>query len=209
MYADFGRRRRLYGPHILLINRIVVLISVAAVAFVCGPVVPGSLLSILALVALGLLVLAYVGVPLFFAFAHTIGALLSLLFDAPFRIALLLSAPRVRDALTGENEATRHYEGALAADKADNIPLAVREYEAATRLDPKFAAAYCNLGFDYGLLKNPQQEIRCYEQAIAINPNYVMALTNLAITYEAESMHEPARGIRQKLRALGVGRGDD
>jgi tetratricopeptide (TPR) repeat protein len=208
MYADFGRRRRLYGPRILLINRVVILITVAALAYGCDQITLGSLLSILALLALGILVLAYIGVPIFFLFAHTIGALLSFLFDAPFRIALMLSSPKARDALTGENDATRHYERALAADKADDIPLAVREYEAAIRLDPHFAAAYCNLGFDYGLLKNPKQEIRCYEQAIVINPNYVMALSNLAIAYETENMRERARGIRERLHALGVRLGD-
>ena len=94
------------------------------------------------------------------------------------------------------------YENGLRLDREENTAAAIREYEQAVRLDPSFAAAFCNLGYDYGLFGNPQKEIQCYEHALQIKPDYVKALHNLAMTYVGIDDIEKAKAVLRKLKEI-------
>lgn len=63
---------------------------------------------------------------------------------------------------------------------AGEIEKAREIYEWILKEDPKFAPAWCNVGFIHLQQNNPDVAKICYEKAIALDPDYTQALLNMA-----------------------------
>lgn len=62
---------------------------------------------------------------------------------------------------------------AQAHDPPDSAGLwaAIKQLERAVEQDPRDDAAYVDMGFAYGLLKDPDQAVEMYTKAVRINPS--------------------------------------
>ncbi|MFH1406489.1 MAG: tetratricopeptide repeat protein, partial [Candidatus Omnitrophota bacterium] len=83
------------------------------------------------------------------------------------------------------DEASKHYNRALAYEKNNDYPKAIKEYEAAIELNPGKVEAYNNLARMYyaqGKLIDAKQTL---EKAIALKTDYANAIYNLGKVYEA------------------------
>lgn len=59
--------------------------------------------------------------------------------------------------------------------KLERVEEAIKAFDKAIELDPKYAAAYNEKGYALACLEKHNGAIRCYNQAIALKPDYVEA----------------------------------
>ncbi len=79
---------------------------------------------------------------------------------------------------------------------------AVTQYEAALKIHPDCAQAYCNLGAALTLLGKPDQAVQCLQRALKIVPSYVDARVNLGEALSKLGRIEDA--VEQYQQALKV-----
>ncbi len=84
-----------------------------------------------------------------------------------------------------------------------NTDLAVKKYNEAIDLDPKFAWPHIGLGNIYRDLKDFNKAIEEYKTAIRLNPNDPMAHNNLGFVYEILSDFDKAQNLYEKATSLG------
>ena len=84
-----------------------------------------------------------------------------------------------------------------------NTDLAVKKYNEAINLDPKFAWPHIGLGNIYRDLKDFNKAIDEYKTAIQLNPNDPMAHNNLGFVYEILSDFDKAQNLYEKATSLG------
>jgi tetratricopeptide (TPR) repeat protein len=77
---------------------------------------------------------------------------------------------------------------------------AIRDYNEAIRLDPKYVFAYNNRGNAYEAKGDHDRAIRDYDETIRLDPTYVMAYSNRGAAYTAKGDHD--RAIRDFEEAL-------
>jgi tetratricopeptide (TPR) repeat protein len=65
--------------------------------------------------------------------------------------------------------------------------LAIRDYDQAIRLNPKYAEAYNNRGYAYYWSYSSAQAIADYSRAIELRPNYAYAYNNRGAAYMASA----------------------
>ena len=75
------------------------------------------------------------------------------------------------------------YDDGMDYFKEKEYKNAILKFEKATKLDPKFAYAWDNLGISYRKIKQYDKAINAYHNSLKIDPNGKMPLLNLAITY--------------------------
>ncbi len=80
----------------------------------------------------------------------------------------------------------------VAMNKTDE---AQRIYETIIREDPKFAQAYCNLGYLYLLKGNAFMAELQYDHALALDPDYEQATMNKAGLYLSQKQPDKAKNV--------------
>lgn len=80
--------------------------------------------------------------------------------------------------------AAPHINLGIAYRKAGRMGEAIREYEAAIRLDPRNAAAYHNLGLAHRLRGAWAEAEQAYRRALELRPEQVETHYNLGVLYE-------------------------
>ncbi|MBM3253633.1 MAG: tetratricopeptide repeat protein, partial [Candidatus Omnitrophica bacterium] len=125
------------------------------------------------------------------------------------RLAGLL---REKEALIGKpkKEAVLREKACELRDKAynclimdDKIDKAIKLYQQAIKLDPKYPTPHNDLGIIYeerGLLEKAAEE---YKKAIELDPNYAAGYSNLALLYEKQAKLSEALPYWKKRADLG------
>ena len=72
--------------------------------------------------------------------------------------------------LTGETLAQMHYNRAIEYTAKNDHDRAIADYDAAIRINPKFADAHFNRGNAWGLKGDPDRAIADYDAALRLNP---------------------------------------
>jgi tetratricopeptide (TPR) repeat protein len=72
-------------------------------------------------------------------------------------------------------------------------------YETIIKEDPKFAPAYCNLGYIYLLKGNGFMAELNYNQALALDPDYEQAVINKAGLYVSQKQNEKAKQLLRQF----------
>jgi tetratricopeptide (TPR) repeat protein len=86
-------------------------------------------------------------------------------------------------ALTPEQQkALRHNQRGLELFSKGKLDAALKEYQEATRSDPKLAAAHNNLGTAYFAVARFEEAAAAFRQACELDPDYGQAFFNLALT---------------------------
>ena len=97
------------------------------------------------------------------------------------------------------------FNSAVAAERSGNRALAVAEFLAVVKADPRNTFAWYDLGDIAGQAGQPTQAAADYRRALGIDPDYVPALFNLAVI---ETTGAPATAARLYERAVRVEPGD-
>jgi len=85
-----------------------------------------------------------------------------------------------------------NWRGFIAGKEELDYEGAIRNFNEAIRLDPKYAIAYGNRGVAYSKLGEYQKAIEDYNQAIELYPNYAKAYFNRAFTYSKLENYQQA-----------------
>ena len=111
-------------------------------------------------------------------------------------------APSISSGAARVTLAQEHFERGVAHHNQGHLDEAIREYQAALRINPDFAEAHLNLGMAYGQQGRPDEAIREYQAALRINPYDAMAHYNLGVAYRQQS--RPDDEIREYQAALRI-----
>ncbi|HXP92802.1 MAG TPA: tetratricopeptide repeat-containing glycosyltransferase family protein [Candidatus Binatia bacterium] len=99
------------------------------------------------------------------------------------------------------NQAVTRYNRAVQLHGQGDIAGAVLAYEDATRINPRFAEAWSNLGNAYRQLGRRDDALRAYEAAIRAKPNFAAVYCNLGVLLiELERYDEATRTLETAIR---------
>ncbi len=105
------------------------------------------------------------------------------------------SIPYIEEPLTAPTKnpwAEMHYDKGYDAFHAGDYRKAIRHYQRAIELDPKFIDAYDNCGVCYRRLGDLNSAVNLYRELIKINPKGNVAHSNLAVVYALRGMTDKA-----------------
>ncbi|MCA9673317.1 MAG: tetratricopeptide repeat protein [Myxococcales bacterium] len=77
----------------------------------------------------------------------------------------------IKSSLAMGESANRHFDLAVVYRRLGEARRAIRHYEAAVRLDPKFASAYWDLGHMYTQEKRADEAIAAFNKYLALRPS--------------------------------------
>ena len=107
------------------------------------------------------------------------------------------------DTVKTDNSNARQYlDLGIAAEAANNFPLAIQYYQQAIERDPLNWLVYHQLGKIFDRQQQPQQAAKCYQQAIAINPQNVESYYGLGKVYTELEQSQLALESYQKAASL-------
>ena len=69
---------------------------------------------------------------------------------------------------------------------------AIRSYDKAIELDPKYALAWNNKGSALGYQENYDEAIKCYDEAVRLDPNYAVAKYNKGVIFSIQYKYNEA-----------------
>jgi tetratricopeptide (TPR) repeat protein len=78
------------------------------------------------------------------------------------------------------------------AEQKEDLPGALREYEAALRINPDMIDALNNAGFVQARLGHWDQASRYFERIVSLTPNKAVAHFNLSFAYAVQKRYEDA-----------------
>ena len=85
---------------------------------------------------------------------------------------LLKKRKLVQEGLTNcPNDPVINFKYAYSLERFRKYSEALKHYQAATKLDPKYAKAYFGIGDMYLQLGKPQKSIAAYQEGLSIDPN--------------------------------------
>ena len=93
-------------------------------------------------------------------------------------------------------------QGKVAFRRGD-FDLAIRYFDEAIRLDPKYAKAYNNRGYTYTLKGEFDKAIADLTEAIQLNPNLAQAYCNRGLAYRAKGDTTKAEADFARAKELG------
>jgi len=93
---------------------------------------------------------------------------------------------------TSSEEARINYNKGVESFKNKDLDNAVKYYEKAISIDPKYVDAYDNLGLVFRHQGNLEKAEFYYKKSIEIYPNGYLAHQNLAIVYGLKKLYEKA-----------------
>jgi len=102
-----------------------------------------------------------------------------------------------------KNNAETHYRQGRAYVKQKRWDDAVREFQAALRIDPDNASAHFALGVVYGKQGNSDEAIREFQAVLRVNPNLPQAHLNLGLAYDQQGRSGEAIRELQVAAQLG------
>jgi len=83
----------------------------------------------------------------------------------------------------------------------DNLPEAIKHFEEAVKINPRYAEAYYNIGECYYYLKEYNKAIEAYEQAVKIEPLHASAYWGLGLCYsEIKRYQKSLDSYKQALK---------
>ena len=110
--------------------------------------------------------------------------------------------PKLKAAAESKSAtAAAHTAYAQALYVTGDKQTAQKEYESATKQDPKNASVWNNLGNVYRDLKNYAAADEAYRKAFEIDPSFVNAYVNLA-TMQAYTLNKPADAVATYKQAV-------
>jgi tetratricopeptide (TPR) repeat protein len=65
-----------------------------------------------------------------------------------------------------------------ALNSQGKYDIAIKAYDEAIRLDPKYAKAWNNKGIEFSHMGKYEDAIKCYDRALEVNPKYIPARNN-------------------------------
>ncbi len=97
--------------------------------------------------------------------------------------------------ILGDLELAALYSSNLGVDdlRAGSVDLAIRRLRIATRLSPRFLAAWGNLGVALRRAGDTEGALRAYQEALGLDPHDPGVLGNLAALYRLEGREREAR----------------
>ncbi len=105
--------------------------------------------------------------------------------------------PGIADVMLAEE----HFNRGLTYGQQGHWEDAIREYQAALRIDPNYAEAHYNLGVAYYQQGCWEDAIREYQAALRINPDYAEAHYNLGMAYGQQGrLDDEIRELQATLR---------
>ena len=90
------------------------------------------------------------------------------------------------------NRATTYYNRGNAYSRLRQHRLAIQDYDAALRLNPRKVEAYINRGFDRVFLKQYHQAIQDFDAGLRLNPRIAEAYLNRGVAYAALKQYRRA-----------------
>jgi tetratricopeptide (TPR) repeat protein len=85
---------------------------------------------------------------------------------------LLKKRKLVQEGLTNcPNDPVINFKYAYSLERFRKYDEALKHYQAATKLDPKYAKAYFGMGDMYLQLGRPQESVAAYQEGLSIDPN--------------------------------------
>ena len=112
------------------------------------------------------------------------------------------NAPRQLDPFAKGKIANMHAEVGAAYHTVGLYEDAVREYEHALALCPKFVDIRTKLGTTYREMGNMQAAVREFERVKAENPNFAMARLHLGLSYYAVGRNDEAAHEWEQVLAI-------
>jgi len=123
---------------------------------------------------------------------------------APVEQALTRGQPHLGDH--GRADAVRRHNQGVDYAQQGRLDDAIREFQAALRIDPSLAMAHYNLGLVYDGQRRWHEVIGQYEAALRIDPGLAAAHYRLGVAHEREGHLNQA--IRQYEAALRINASD-
>jgi len=108
-------------------------------------------------------------------------------------------------AATDDRSAQEHFRRGLIFLQQGRWDEAIREYQAALRINPEYAEAHYNLGVAYAEQGRLDEAIREWQAALRINPEYAEAHYGLGWAYEKQGRLDEAIREYQAAAKLGLG----
>ena len=96
---------------------------------------------------------------------------------------------------------TRHYELALRYKENGKNEEAIKEFQAALRINPRFARAHNQLGILYGKVGHYDKAVEHCRKAVEIDPGFASAYYNLGVLYQTY-LDNPAKALEAYNRYL-------
>ena len=96
-----------------------------------------------------------------------------------------------------------HHRGAALAELG-MYRQAIRDYDTAVRLNPRYPDTYLDRGNAHHALSEPQHALKDYSEAIRLRPNFAEAHANRAVVQMERGDVEAARADAEKARAFGI-----
>jgi hypothetical protein len=95
-------------------------------------------------------------------------------------------------AVHAPNSRTVHIALGFRAEQKEDLPGALREYEAALRINPDIIDALNSAGFVHARLGQWDQASRYFERIVSLTPNKAVAHFNLSFAYAVQKRYEDA-----------------
>lgn len=117
-------------------------------------------------------------------------------------LVVFLFAVRLSAQGTAEAQAVQHFQAAREAERAHDLPAAIKEYQSALKLKPDVAEAWTNLGLDDYVMKNDDDAIAAFQQALRRKPDLPPANLFLGMAYLRTNQYQKAIAPLKKAIAL-------